>query len=201
MKPPRQPPSLGLDQALADFLASGREVKSAPQGPVHPAPPVRATRSQPAAAERPADRLLTAYQAVLDQEVERRKPRPAERVPLWKKFAGRAVLLLLLGASGYVWFGDPAFLAPPAHPALRAPVTELTGRRQLVALALEIQDFSRNTGRLPKSLDEVGLRVDHVSYTQVPGGLYELRVGIGHRTIRYRSTQSGNAQMDERVEP
>jgi hypothetical protein len=109
-------------------------------------------------------------------------------------------VILLVCMAGYVWLGNPQWLAPAAHAGL-AQATSLTGQRQLVAVALEIEDFRRSTGHLPADLGQLGLGATHVSYLILPGGRYELRLGTSPHTIIYRGVPGGEAEMRQESAP
>lgn len=189
---PTPPPSgqNALDQAVKEFL------QSAPAAPRKPAPsggdPPRRSGTAPAPSTPPEEmaELRTAFAGVLKHEAEKAAAAIEKPAPLWQRLLMPAALVLLMSASAYVWFGHPAWLAPPPHVVLTPPATPATGQRQLVAIALEIDDLRRTTGRLPNELSELGLNVPHISYKVLPDGEYELRLGTGPHSLYYRGGTS-----------
>lgn len=184
-----------LDQAVKDFM------ESAPAAPTKPvkasgAPPRRSGTAPPASSppEEMAE-LRSAYAGVLKHEAEKAAAAVEGPGPLWRRLLMPAALLLLLAASAYVWLGQPSWLAPPPHVALKPPATPMTGQRQLVAIALEVDDFRRTTGRLPADLSELGLNVPHISYKALPDDRYELRLGTGPHSLYYLGSSSSEPRI------
>ncbi len=195
---PTPPPSgqNALDQAVKDFM------ESTPTAPKKPAAPTAAPPRRSSAAPLPATppeemaELRSAFAGVLKHEAEKAAAGVEKPAPLWQRLLMPAALVLLMAASAYVWLGHPAWLAPPPHVALKAPTTAVTGQRQLVAIALELDDFRRTTGRLPNALSELGLNVPHISYKVLPDSEYELRLGTGPHSLYYR----GGATIEPRMQ-
>lgn len=99
------------------------------------------------------------------------------------------VLLLLLGGSGYVWFGSPAWLAagpPPIPPTL----VEAGLRIEIFQEALRVEDFLQAEGRLPKDLTEAGDPYAGVEYQQVDPATYRLALAGPRGVVEYVSTDS-----------
>lgn len=185
-----------LEDAVNEFLkAEQPKVRPSAPTPVRRGPaPVPA----PGAATPPEEmpELRAAYSGLLKHEAEK-AARVEAPPPFWRKALMPALLGLLVAASAYVWFGHPAFLAPPPHARLEAPKALVSGQRQLVAIALEIDDFRRTTGRLPANLAELGLNAEYISYTALPNLVYELRLGTGPHSVYYRGTPEGDARIQK----
>lgn len=194
---PTPPPSgqNALDQAVKDFMGA---TPTAPKKPAQPTPVApRRSGTAPIAATPPEEmaELRSAFAGVLKHEAEKAAASIERPAPLWQRLLMPLALVLLMAASAYVWLGHPAWLAPPPHVALKAPAEAVTGQRQLVAIALEIDDFRRTTGRLPKELGELGLNVPHISYTVRPDAQYELHLGTGPHSIYYLGGSSTESRM------
>jgi hypothetical protein len=199
MLTPRRSGQESLDQAVKEFL------QATPTRPPAPVPVPQATaaparsgdRPRPAPAPEESDALLAAYDGVLKREAEKAAGVTEAPRPLWLRLLMPTALLLLVAASAYVWLGQPQWLAPPPHVALTPPATPVTGQRQLVAIALEIDDFRRTTGHLPRDLAELGLNVPHISFTALPDMRFELRLGTGPRSLYYL----GGSATEPRIQP
>ncbi len=176
-----------LDQAVKEFLetqpSQGRPSAAGPK--VQAAARASVRQARPALPLEESEALRVAYAGVLKHESEKAAAGLDAPLPLWRRLLMPGMLLLLVSASAYVWFGNPEWLAPPPHVALTPPVTPLSGQRQLVAVALEIDDFRRSTGRLPRDLGELGLSVPHISFSALPDMRYELRLGRGPHSLYY----------------
>ncbi len=216
MSTPGQPSEPSLESALREFLEAEQATAPAP-----PAPPAR--QPGPPAAGRPAavptptaasasaggaarpvtppkamEELQAAYAGVLKHEAAKAALREVARPPLWRRMLMPSLLLVLTASSAYVWFGNPSWLAGPPHARLQQSKAPLTGQRQLLAIALEIEDFRRTTARLPRDLAELGLNVPFVTYTAWADLAYELRLGTGPHALLYRSSRNAEAQMQPR---
>ena len=194
-----EPPPNALNQALEEFLSASAQ----PARPVRPAaaPAPVPTPGVPAklppntvrrvSRPEPVPSLRQAYDKVLADDAAKKVVRPEAPPTLWRRLRGPLILLLVSAATAYVWLGNPAWLQEPEHASLRVPRTGVSAKRQMAAIALEIEDYHRNTGRLPGSLTDLGLALSHVHYTPLPGGRFELSVGTGPHTARYRGTING----------
>jgi hypothetical protein len=184
-----------LAKAVGEFLTSNAAATP---------PPARATapRGDPvvhgSTAMRPPN-LATAFDAVLADEARKERERLAARDSHGAAIAWWLALVLILGASGYIWFGHPAFLATRIDPPA-APVTPIASRRTLVSIALLIEDFRVTSGHLPHTLAELGVAVPAVGYTAHSNGEYELRLGGGvHGMILRGGTGHGEPALEERA--
>lgn len=191
-----------LNQALEEFLTA-EQARPAPA----PKPASGAAAGAPAApggttrlpanavhrASKPQEEpsLRQAYDKVLEDDAAKKVVRPAAPPTLWQRIRRPAILCLATVAAIYVWFGEPGWLQDSEHARLSIPRTGVSAKRQMAAIALEIEDYHRNTGRLPESLAAMGLDLGHVRYTPLPDGRFELSVGSGPHTARYRGTING----------
>jgi hypothetical protein len=163
-----------LQDAVAAFLKSQGE--AVPPGPAAP--------SRPSAAP-PSRDILTAYDEVLEHERKKLQP-VVERRSTWRAVLLGGALLGLTGASLWVWLGDPEFLRPVVQGPL-APTSTLMAQRQVIAFALQIEDFRTSAGHLPARLEDLRIAVPpSLSYLPFPDGQFELRIGQGvhARTLR-----------------
>lgn len=168
-----------LADAVGEFLASEAADNPAPRGT--PAPGDGASRRSPSAA--PQRSLAEAFDEVIAEEARKERERAEIHQSRWRQAGLWLALALLTGASGYVWFGKPAFLTTPIDPLVQ-PATPVTTRRTLVSVSLLIDDFRSTTGRLPQSLNELNVAVPTIAYLPQPNGEFELRLGGGvHATI------------------
>jgi hypothetical protein len=189
MSRPSRSPSDALTSAVEEFLAA-QPATSGPAGPAAQAGPSR---------DPGGGSMRSAYDEVLRHEAQKlASPREAP-LSLWQRLRGPLLLVLLAGASAYVWLGQPGFLQPPPHSVLPRPRTELSGSRQLVALALQVEDHRHTTGRLPESLESLGLAISHISYTRLRDGEYELRTGTGPHVLVYHGSVGAEAEVKEEV--
>ena len=168
-----------LADAVGEFLASEAVANPVPRSA--PAPGDGAsTRSRSAAPQRS---LAEAFDEVIADEARKEGERRKIRESRWRQAGLGLVLALLTGASGYVWFGKPAFLTTPIDPVVQ-PATPVATRRTLVSVSLLIDDFRTTTGRLPQSLTELNVAVPTIAYLPHANGEFELRFGGGvHATI------------------
>lgn len=168
-----------LADAVGEFLAAEAAAKPVPRG--SPAPRDGAAAHGSSAA--PQRSLAEAFDEVIADEARRGRERREVHQSRWRQAGLWLALTLLGGASGYVWFGKPAFLTTPIDPVVQ-PATPVATRRTLVSVSLLIDDFRTTTGRLPQSLGELNVAVPTIAYLPHANGEFELRLGGGvHATI------------------
>lgn len=191
-----------LNQALQEFLSAQPELSAAPSadtvagtapGPAKLPPNAvhgakRPTREEPS--------LREAYDTVLKDDAAKKLVRPEAPPSLWQRSRGPLMFLVIATAAAYVWFGSPPFLREPEPVALPVPRTGVSAQRQMAAIALEIEDFHRNTSRLPTTFADLGLEIAHVRYRALPDGRFELSIGSGPHTARFRGSISGVDSME-----
>jgi hypothetical protein len=196
MSSPTRRSSDPLAQAVQEFLAShqGTDPPHAARSSRKPVAPPAAATADPV---RTAGGLRSAYDEVLEREAALKTPAPPPRRSRWQRARGPILLLGCSLAAAYVWLGNPSWLARGPGAVLPAPTTGLSARRQLLAVALEIEDFRHSTGRLPAALDEMGLVITHITYLKLPDGRYELRTGNGPHATVYLGVPTGVAEVKE----
>lgn len=97
--------------------------------------------------------------------------------------------MLLMGLSGYIWFGSPSWLASgpaPISPAL----AEAGARMEIFHEALLVEDFIEAEGRLPTDLIEAGDSFPEVQYQQVDPTTYRLTLAGPGGEVEYVSNDS-----------
>lgn len=99
------------------------------------------------------------------------------------------VLVLLVGLSGYVWIGSPAWL-PSGQPSIPPTLIEAGIRVEIFHEALRVESFLRDRGRLPKDLTEAGDPYAEVDYQQVDPATYRLAVAGPVGLVEYVSSDS-----------
>lgn len=131
------------------------------------------------------DALRSAYDEVLRAEATKAAslPRPlaSSRRGFWLGLGFGLVAVLITVAAVVFW---------PEGPESRPIQTAGTQSRQLMAVALEIEDYRRNTGRLPTSLKALGLDLPQIEFALLPDQQFELRTSTGHHALVLRSGDS-----------
>ena len=133
-------------------------------------------------------KLIAEYEETKRSESERHTSDQAAAVR--RRRVQRATILgLLLVVTGFLAFNPPAWLLPPAVPAL-SPAEAAAGNRFAIYLqAQQIEHFRSVRGRLPGSLEEAGEPLPGVQYSVLGGGNYALQ-SSRDSSIRYVSTDS-----------
>ena len=184
---PVTPPA--LHQAMEEFLKAQSVPVGRPAGTRAPAAP----SSRPSSTA-PARDILSAYEEVLEHE-RQKQSLVEERRSLWKPVLQWSAVAVLTGASLWVWLGHPAFLQPTVQ-APPAPVTAVMAQRQVLAFALQIEDFRVTEGHLPARLEELGIAVPpSLSYLPLPDGQFEIRIGQGSHTRVLRGGAGGEPRF------
>lgn len=182
-----------LADAVGEFLASEAAASPAPRGT--PAPGDGVSTRTPIAA--PQRSLAEAFDEVIAEEARKERERAEVHESRWRQAGLWLVLALLTGASGYVWFGKPAFLTTPIDPVVD-PATPVATRRTLVSVSLLIDDFRTTTGRLPQTLSELNVAIPTIAYLPHANGEFELRFGGGvHATILRGGLGHNELQVEE----
>lgn len=201
-EPPKPRPS-GLDAAGQEFLAA--QPSGAPKGPAAARKPAAGLRPAPAA--RPAqapprpkgpDQLLSAYDEVLAHEAAKRRLQREQR-PLWRRILGPVLLVSLTAVAGWIWFGKPAWLYPPAPapaPAARAPVA----RAFLRSAANLVEEYRGRTGRLPSTLADLNVPIPNLEFRARADGSYLIQTALGRHLFILEGTPEGVVEMREVVQ-
>ncbi len=110
--------------------------------------------------------------------------------------APRIVLAALTTVvAAWLWIFPPAFLQPPG---VVQPSLERVEAGLQVAVALQvdrIEQFRRETGRLPDRLDEAGEPLPGMTYTRVNAQVFRLRGRKAESVILYESGDSMTVLM------
>lgn len=128
-------------------------------------------------------------QALREVEREVWTPRPGTTRP---RIAAAVVLALV---AAWFWILPPAMVRPPQAPA-PSPERAEAGLRVAVALQADrIEQFRRETGRLPDRVDEAGESLPGVSYTRVDAQTFQLRAAADQTVVVYESGDSMTVLM------
>lgn len=185
-----------LASAVAEFLKSQPAV--APHArPAAPSSPVVAKAPQTLAPAADENELASAYDKVLAHEAARQRVEVVH-VPLWKVALLPSIAVLLVVAAGWIGFARPAWLYPPP-PVLEAPQNRRDAGHMLLTLAIMTSEFQVRTGRLPRSLTELGAPVPGVTYVKRADGAAELTAPAGSRTLV--AVAAPGVPIDLRIRP
>ena len=102
----------------------------------------------------------------------------------------KLVLLLLLVASNlYLWLGNPEWLKfkEPAAPAME--YYQDSWKMAAYLQAQRIEEYRKDTGKVPVKVDDVRYPVHGVDYTRVSDQQYQLAAGKGASRVVYDSSQ------------
>ena len=102
-----------------------------------------------------------------------------------------AVSLPLAGAfSFYLWFGNPSWVTPTLPDPVTAEAAESGLRVAMFFEAQKIEDFRRQSGRLPDSLAELGATPAEMSYRRIDAQTYQLVGQSRGVTLTFNSDQA-----------
>jgi hypothetical protein len=102
-----------------------------------------------------------------------------------------AVSLPLAGAfSFYLWFGNPAWVTPTMPDPVTADAAEAGLRVAMFFEAQKIENFRRETGRLPDSLQEMGSSPSEMTYQRIDAQTYQLVGQSRGVTLTFNSGQA-----------
>jgi hypothetical protein len=131
--------------------------------------------------------LSRAYDDVVEHEASKPKAIRVARPERWRRYVQPLIIVGGLGFILYAWTARPGWLFGRPDPSGAEPV----GRpdRTLVAVDLLIQRFEAERGRLPASLDELGIVWPNVSLIPTGPGVVEVvfraqgrSIVLSHRT-------------------
>ncbi len=127
-----------------------------------------------------------------DQALKARRRAEASKPMAWRTGPLLLGALAFLSAlSVYLWFGNPAWLEPAA-PEPQSPAVQDAGLRMEVYLqALRVEEFLKEEGRLPNSLEEAGDPFTQVSYERLDRERYRMSLAGPDfdLTVTYLSTE------------
>lgn len=182
-----------LADAVGEFLASEAAANPVPRS--SPGSADGGSTRGPSAT--PQRSLAEAYDDVITDEARKAREGAEADESHWYQAGLWLVLGMLTGASGYVWFGNPAFLQTPIEPVIQ-PSTPIASRHTMVSISLMIDDFRTTTGRLPQSLSELDVAVPNIAYAAQPNGEYELRLGGGvHASVLKGGVGHNELELEE----
>ena len=189
----------GLDAAVQEFLAATGPAPAAPKprpaGPVAAAGPRRPT-GRPAQAPAAERSLETAFDEVLKHEAAKRLRRDA-RMPAWRRAIPLVLALALLGTAAWILVGRPTWLYP-REPVLTSPTRAPMARAYIKSAANLIEEYRQRTGRLPASLDELGVPLPQMGYARRPDGSYLITTALGTHLFELKGSAEGVAELRER---
>lgn len=104
---------------------------------------------------------------------------------------------IVLIAAGWVGLRPPAFLAGPPPPALAAADLARGAEAALLIQSWQVEVFRSRQGRLPVSLEEVGVRLPGVRYIRSDARVYQLVAEVPGGRVIYDSAlpDGGLAQV------
>ncbi|MBL8989263.1 MAG: hypothetical protein JNJ80_23510 [Gemmatimonadetes bacterium] len=150
------------------------------------------------------EQLLAAYDQLVEYEAS--KPKVAEaalaveaRKRGWKRFVQPAIIAACLAGMGYIWFGKPAWLYPPFDP-IAPPANELQASRQLIAASILVAGHQERLGRLPTTLEELGIALPGTTIFNPGDGSYQLMTTFGRRSLLLNAAP-GRVPVIERPTP
>jgi len=89
----------------------------------------------------------------------------------------------------YLLFFSPAWIAPTASDPISAEATEDGLRLAIYTTASQIEEFRSQQGRLPRSMEELSLSREGVTYERVDAETFVVLATTGDTTLRYESTE------------
>ncbi len=114
---------------------------------------------------------------VLEDAARREKARARREEPTVGRTRQRvvAVSLPLAGAfSCYLWFGNPAWVAPNVPDPVTTETAEAGLRIAMFFEAQKIENFRRENGRFPDTLEETGSAPPEMTYERIDARTYLL---------------------------
>lgn len=115
-----------------------------------------------------------------ERESVQRASSGGRRAPLW-------LLPLLAATAAWLWVSPPSVLRVDAAAPQAIEEEEAALRFVIRAQALRIEEFRRQTGHFPVSLDEAGPPLPGLRYTRLQDDLYQLTGSTDRLTLTYRS--------------
>lgn len=121
------------------------------------------------------------------REARSRKPEPVGR----NRQRVAAVSLPLAGAfSFYLWFGSPAWVTPTMPDPISPETAEAGLRVAMYFEAQKIENFRRDSGRLPDTMEEMGSAPGEMTYSVVDARTYQLTGQSRGVTLTFNSDQA-----------
>jgi hypothetical protein len=212
-----QPPKRELPDAVSAYLSqeaprpartSGSADSTAVAGPpnqslaspseaVMASRPSRRVATPLAAAEEPSGKqqLAQAYDRLLEYEATKPKTIWIARPEQWRQYVYPTVIAVGLAVMVYIWIGRPAWLFPRFAPNPDQGTAHPEHR--LIAVDVLIRQFQAQRGRIPQSMDDLGLPLSGVSMVPLGTGGYQLVTRVGDRAIVLNHQPGANANLRE----
>ena len=130
---------------------------------------------------------------ILDDAARREEARTKKAEPVGRhRQKVAAVSLPLVGAfSFYLWFGNPAWVTPTMPDPVTTELAEAGLRVAMFFEAQKIENFRRETGRLPDTLEELGgTAPSEMRYQRVDARIYQLVRQSRGVTLTFNSDQA-----------
>ena len=129
---------------------------------------------------------------VLEDAARRAEARTRSPEPVGRNRQRVAAVSLPLAAtfSFYLWFGNPAWITPTLPDPITAETAEAGLRVAMFFEAQKIEDFRRESGRLPDSMEEMGSAPEEMTYSVVDARTYQLVGQSRGVTLTFNSDQA-----------
>ena len=127
------------------------------------------------------------------QDAKRREEARTRKAPVGRnRQRVAAVSLPLAGAfSFYLWFGNPAWVAPTVSPPIAADKVDQGLRIAMFFEAQKIESFRQQSGRLPDALSELGgTPPAEMTYQRLDARTYQLTGQSRGVTLTFNSDQA-----------
>lgn len=171
--------------------------------PVTPRP-ASADPAEAAPAPGTKEQLLAAYDKLVEYEAAKPKVAAAAlaaetRRRGWKRLVQPAIIAACLAGMAYIWFGKPAWLYPPFEP-IAPPTNELQASRHLIAASILVAGHQQRVGRLPTTVEELGIALPGTTIFNPGDGTYQLMTTFGRRSLLLNGAP-GRVPVIERPAP
>ena len=99
-------------------------------------------------------------------------------------------LPLAVAFSFYLWFGGPAWVTPTMPDPISSETAEASLRVAMYFEAQRIENFRRDSGRLPDTMEEMGSAPSEMTYSVVDARTYQLTGQSRGVTLTFNSDQA-----------
>ena len=140
--------------------------------------------------------------AVLDDAARREQARAKRPEPVGRNRQRiAAVSLPLAGAfSFYLWFGNPAWVAPTLPDPITAEKAEAGLRVAMFFEAQKIETFHSESGRLPDTMEEMGSAPPEMTYSRLDARTYRLIGQSRGVTLTFNSEEAINQVVGDAMD-